>query len=42
MIRLLISALIILNSCGKKGDLYLEGRESNTIIEIEEERIYKF
>ncbi len=42
MIRILILSLIILNNCGKKGVLYLDGRESNTIIEIDEERIYKF
>ena len=42
MIRVLILTLIILNNCGKKGALYLDGRESNTIIEIDEERIYKF
>ena len=42
MIRILILALIILNSCGKKGELYLDGTETNTIIEIDEERIYKF
>ena len=42
MIRILILTLIILNSCGKKGALYLDGREKNTIIEIDEERIYKF
>ena len=42
MIRILILTLITLNNCGKKGDLYLDGRGSNTIIEIEEERIYKF
>ena len=41
MIRILILVLI-LNNCGKKGDLYLDGKESNTIIEIDEERIYKF
>ena len=42
MIRILILALIILNNCGKKGELYLEGKESNTVIEIDEERVYKF
>ena len=42
MIRILILSLIILNNCGKKGDLYLDERESNAIIEIDEERIYKF
>ena len=42
MIRILILTLIILNNCGKKGDLYLNEREPNTIIEIDEERIYKF
>ena len=42
MIRLLIVTLIFLNNCGKKGNLYLDGSESGTIIEIDEERIYKF
>ena len=42
MIRILILTLIKLNNCGKKGDLYLDGGESSTIIEIDEERIYKF
>ena len=42
MIRILIFSLIFLNNCGKKGELYLDGRDSNTIIEIDEERIYKF
>ena len=42
MIRILILTLIIFSSCGKKGELYLDGEESNTIIEIDEERIYKF
>ena len=42
MIRILILTLTILNNCGKKGELYLEGIDSNTIIEIDEERIYKF
>tara|TARA_B100000282_G_scaffold278643_1_gene238402 strand:- start:24 stop:152 length:129 start_codon:yes stop_codon:yes gene_type:complete len=42
MIRILILTLTILNNCGKKGDLYLDGTESNKIIEIDEERIYKF
>ena len=42
MIRILIFILIILNNCGKKGNLYLDDGESNNIIEIDEERIYKF
>ena len=42
MIRILILTLIILNNCGKKGELYLDDREPNSIIEIDEERIYKF
>ena len=42
MIRILILILIILSNCGKKGAPYLDGGESNTIIEIDEERIYKF
>ena len=42
MIRMLILTLIILNNCGKKGELYLDDREPNSIIEIDEERIYKF
>ena len=42
MIRILTLTLIILNNCGKRGDLYLDEGESNNIIEIDEERIYKF
>ena len=42
MIRILTFILIILNNCGKKGELFLDGKNSNTIIEIDEERIYKF
>ena len=42
MIRILILTLIILNNCGKKGELYLDGKEPNTIINIDEERINKF
>ena len=42
MIRILILTLVILNNCGKKGNLYLDDGESNNIIEIDEERIYKF
>ena len=42
MTRILILTLIILNNCGKKGELYIDGSEPNTIIEIDEERIYKF
>ena len=42
MIRILIFSLIFLNNCGKKGDLYLNERDPSTIIEIDEERIYKF
>ena len=42
MIRVLILVLIILNNCGKKGELYLDAGEKNTIIEVDEERIYKF
>ncbi len=42
MIRILILTLIILNNCGKKGELYLDGKGSSTVIEIDEERIYKF
>ena len=42
MTRIIILSLIILNNCGKKGGLYLDEGESNNIIEIDEERIYKF
>ena len=42
MIRILILVTIILNNCGKKGVLYLEDRGANSVIEIDEERIYKF
>ena len=40
MTRVLILVLIVLNNCGKKGELYLD--EGESIIEIDEERIYKF
>ena len=42
MIKVLLFIFVCLISCGKKGELYLDGRESNEIIEIDEERIYKF
>lgn len=42
MIRVLIVFIIFLNNCGKKGELFLEDGESDRIIEIDEERIYKF
>ena len=42
MIRVLLFIFICLSSCGKKGELYLDGKAPNQIIEIDEERIYKF
>tara|TARA_B100001989_G_C24275707_1_gene333859 strand:+ start:501 stop:629 length:129 start_codon:yes stop_codon:yes gene_type:complete len=42
MIRILILVTVILNNCGKKGALYLDDKEPNSILEIDEERIYKF
>lgn len=42
MIRVLIVFVMFLNNCGKKGELFLDDAESNRIIEIDEERIYKF
>ena len=42
MIRVLILVFFFLNNCGKKGELFLDAEESNSIIEIDEERIYKF
>ena len=42
MIKFLLFIFVCLSSCGKKGELYLDGKESNQIIEIDEERIYKF
>ena len=33
---------MFLNNCGKKGELFLDDAGSNRIIEIDEERIYKF
>ena len=42
MIRVFIVVVIFLNNCGKKGELFLDNGESNRIIEIDEERIYKF
>ena len=42
MIKILILVLILLSNCGKKGELFLDNRETRDIIEIDEERIYKF
>ncbi len=42
MIKVLLFFFIFLSGCGKKGELYLDGKGSNQIIEIDEERIYKF
>ena len=42
MIKVLLFIFVFLSGCGKKGELYLDGKESNQIIEIDEERIYKF
>ena len=42
MIKVLFFIFICLSSCGKKGELYLDNKGSNQIIEIDEERIYKF
>jgi len=41
MIKLLIIAVLLISSCGKKGELYLEGKDPNDIIQIDQERIYK-
>ena len=42
MIKVLLFIFFCLSSCGKKGELYLDGKGSDKIIEIDEERIYKF
>jgi predicted small lipoprotein YifL len=44
MIKILIVMIIILllSNCGKKGELYLENKDSEDIIQIDEDRIYKF
>ena len=42
MIKVLFFIFIFFSGCGKKGELYLDGKGSNQIIEIDEERIYKF
>lgn len=42
MNKILILVLIFLSNCGKKGELFLDNNKSNDIIEIDEERIYKF
>ena len=42
MIKVLFFIFVCLSGCGKKGELYLDGKGSNQIIEIDEERIYKF
>ena len=41
MIRILI-IIILLSSCGKKGELSLDNEKLDNIIQIEEERIFKF
>ena len=42
MVKVLAIVLLLLTGCGKKGKLYLEGKEDESIIQIDEERIYKF
>tara|TARA_E500000178_G_C17000469_1_gene745383 strand:+ start:532 stop:660 length:129 start_codon:yes stop_codon:yes gene_type:complete len=42
MIKALVILCLILSSCGKKGQLSLEGEETDSIIQIDEERLYKF
>ena len=42
MIKALVILCLILGSCGKKGQLSLEGEEKDSIIQIDEERLYKF
>ena len=42
MIKVLIFIFVLISGCGKKGELYLDGKGPNQIIEIDEERIYKF
>ena len=42
MIKVLLFIFVFLSSCGKKGELYLDDKGLNHIIEIDEERIYKF
>tara|TARA_A100001011_G_scaffold400328_1_gene514141 strand:- start:40 stop:168 length:129 start_codon:yes stop_codon:yes gene_type:complete len=42
MIKVLLFIFVILSGCGKKGELYLDSKDSNQIIQIDQERIYKF
>ena len=42
MIRVLIVVVMFFNNCVKKCELFLDDAGSNIIIEIDEERIYKF
>ena len=42
MIKIALLIIITLTSCGKKGDLYLDDNDADEIIQIDEERIYKF
>lgn len=39
---IMILLLLVINNCGKKGELFLEGVDRDSIIEIDEERAYKF
>ena len=40
--RKVLIFIILLSSCGKKGELYLDNQKLDNIIQIEEERIFKF
>lgn len=42
MIRVFIIAFIMTTSCGKKGDLYIDGQKRENSSIIYEERNYKF
>ena len=42
MTKLLLVIFLVFSSCGKKGELFLEGKDAESIIQIDEERIYKF
>ena len=42
MIRFFVIIIIVIVGCGKKGNLSLDKRESQTESIINQERIYKF
>jgi len=42
MIKIIFVILLLISGCGKKGKLFLEEKEDGNVIQIDEERLYKF